>query len=72
MWPLPTSWTSKSRIGGKVRRLQTMTAKDLPTLLTSRAAVIEAMYPEDSATGQEFVDICGPHVDYIWNNLLGK
>ena len=68
-----SSWGWQSHIiGGKVRRLQTMTAKDLPTLLTSRAAVIEAMYPEDSATGQEFVDICGPHVDYIWNNLLGK
>lgn len=59
-------------IGGHVRRLQTMTAKDLPTLLASRAAIIEAMYPDDSAMGQEFTEICGPHVDYIWNSELGK
>ena len=59
-------------IGGKVRKLQTMTAKDLPTLLAARAESIELMYPDDSAMGQEFAEICGSHVDYIWNNKLGK
>jgi len=68
-----SSWGWQSHvIGGKVRKLQTMTAKDLPTLLASRAAIIAAMYPEDSAAGQEFTEICGPHDDYIWNNELGK
>jgi len=67
------SWSWQSHvIGGHVRKLQTMTAKDLPTLLASRAAIIQAMYPDDSAMGQEFTEICGPHVDYIWNNDLGK
>ena len=56
--------------GGKVRKLQTMTAKDLPTLLAARAEAIESMYPDDSAMGQEFADICGSHVDYIWNAQL--
>lgn len=68
-----TSWGWQSHlIGGSVRRLQTMTAEDLPTLLTSRTALIEAMYPEDDAMGIEFADICGPHVDYIWDLDLGK
>lgn len=68
-----SSWGWQSHvIGGRVRKLQTMTAKDLPTLLASRGAIIQSMYPEDSAMGQEFVEICGPHVDYIWNNELGK
>ena len=67
------SWGWQTHIiGGKVRKLQTMTAKDLPTLLAARAEAIESMYPDDSAMGQEFADICGSHVDYIWNNELGK
>ena len=67
------SWGWQSHIvGGKVRRLQTMTAKDLPTLMASRAEAIESMYPDDSAAGQEFAEICGSHVDYIWDNELGK
>ena len=59
-------------IGGKVRKLQTMTAKDLPTLIAARTEAIQSMYPDDSAMGQEFAEICGSHVDYIWNNELGK
>jgi len=59
-------------IGGKVRKLQTMTAKDLPTLIAARTEAIQLMYPDDSAMGQEFAEICGSHVDYIWNNELGK
>ena len=59
-------------IGGKVRKLQTMTAKDLPTLIAARTEAIQSMYPDDSAMGAEFAEICGTHVDYIWNNDLGK
>ena len=67
------SWGWQTHIiGGKVRKLQTMTAKDLPTLLAARAESIELMYPDDSAMGQELAEICGSHVDYIWNNELGK
>ena len=67
------SWGWQSHvIGGKVRKLQTMTAKDLPTLIAARTESIQSMYPDDSAMGQEFAEICGSHVDYIWNNELGK
>ena len=63
-----TSWGWQSHvIGGGFRKLQTMSAKDLPTLLKARTASIQAIYGEDDAIGEEFVDICGPHVDYIWN-----
>lgn len=63
-----TGWGWQSHvIGGSVRRLQTMGAKDLPTLLAARTASIEAIYGEDDKIGEEFVDICGPHVDYVWN-----
>ncbi len=63
-----TGWSWQSHvIGGSVRRLQTMGAKDLPTLLAARTASIEAIYGEDDKIGEEFVDICGPHLDYVWN-----
>jgi hypothetical protein len=68
-----TGWSWQSHvIGGHVRRLQTMAAKDLPTLLASRASLIQQMYPEDSQAARDFSEICGPHQDYVWNYDLGK
>ena len=63
-----TSWGWSSHVvGGKYRKLQTMTAADHKTLLAARGEAIEAMYAEGSEAGDEFTDICGPHVDYMWN-----
>jgi hypothetical protein len=59
-------WSSHS-IGGKVRRLQTMTAGDIGALLNARREAIDTIYAEDNEAGEEFSDICGPHVDYVWN-----
>ena len=68
-----TSWGWQSHvIGGGIRKVQTMSAKDIPTLLAARTASIEAIYGEDDKVGEEFVDICGPHVDYIWNMVHEK
>lgn len=65
-----TSWGWLSHVvGGRVRRLQTMTAPDLSTLMQARTDAISAIYDEDSEAGAEFSEICGPHVDYIWNIL---
>jgi aryl-alcohol dehydrogenase-like predicted oxidoreductase len=57
-------------VGGHVRALQTMTAKDVKSLLAARAAAIEAIYAEDSLAGAEFAEICGKHEDYIWEIQL--
>ncbi len=63
-----TSWGWLSHvIGGRFRRLQTMTAPDLSALLQARTDAITAIYAEDSEVGEEFSEICGPHVDYIWD-----
>lgn len=68
-----TSWGWQSHvIGGGVRKLQTMSAKDMPTLLAARTASIEAIYGEDDKAGEEFVEICGPHFDYVWNIVHEK
>ncbi len=64
------SWGWQSHvIGGWFRRLQTITAADYETLLTTRQEVLDAVYAEDSELGAEFAEICGPHHDYLWDNI---
>ena len=63
-----TSWGWSSHVvGGKYRKLQTMTASDHKALLAARGEAIQAMYAGDSGPGSEFSEICGSHVDYMWN-----
>lgn len=63
-----TSWGWSSHVvGGKYRKLQTMTAADHKTLMQARGAAIEALYADDNEAGEEFSEICGPHTDYLWN-----
>ena len=67
-----TSWGWLSHVvGGKFRRLQTMTAGDHKSLLAARAEALGAVYGEDGddEAGKEFVDICGPHGAYMWNSV---
>ncbi len=68
-----TSWGWQSHVvGGRFRKLQTMTATDQKSLLAARGAAIEALYDDDDAAGNELTDICGPHVDYMWNIIHEK
>ena len=68
-----TSWGWQSHvIGGEYRKLQTMTASDHKTLISARNNAIAAIYGEDSAAGEEFSQICGPHTDYLWNVIHEK
>lgn len=60
-----TSWGwSEHLVGGKYRRLATMTAEDWPALFAARASIIEAS--DDSELGDVFADICDSHADYMW------
>ncbi|MGI9201732.1 MAG: hypothetical protein ACR2QL_11775 [Woeseiaceae bacterium] len=68
-----TSWGWSSHVvGGLYRRLQTMTAADHKSLLAARSAAIEAIYADDNDMGAELNDICGSHVDYMWDILHEK
>jgi len=61
-----TSWGWLEHIiGGKYRRLATMTAPDLGSLMQARGEVIQAM--TDEPLGDTLDGICGSHADYIWN-----
>lgn len=54
-------------VGGRWRRLATMTASDDATLLAARGAFLEEMLEKHRAEIDEFAAICGSHQDYIWN-----
>ena len=65
-----TSWGWQSHvIGGWFRRLQTMTAPDYATLIAARQEALDTVYADDSELGAEFAEICGPHHDYLWDNI---
>ena len=63
-----TSWGwSAHDVGGRFRKLQTMTGSDHKSVLAARAEALEAIYADDNAAGVELTDICGAHVDYMWD-----
>lgn len=63
-----TSWGWSSHVvGGKYRKLQTMTGADMKTLMAARGEAIQAMYGDGTGPGAEFTEICHSHSDYLWN-----
>ncbi len=56
-------------VGGKYRRLHTMSAADHETLLATRDEVLGELF-DDSEVGDEFTGICGSHADYMWNVVI--
>jgi hypothetical protein len=52
-------------VGGKYRRLETMSASDMKSLMEARGALVEAL--QDDPAGDILTDICGEHTDYMWN-----
>jgi hypothetical protein len=61
------SWYSHE-IGGRFRRLLTVAAADDFDLLDGRAMVIDELFAEHADVLEEFGNICGGHVDYLWAN----
>ncbi len=60
-----TSWGYLEHIvGGRFRRLATMTATDMTALLMARAEINEVLF--DNPLSDTFTDICDSHDDYIW------
>jgi hypothetical protein len=66
-----TSWGWLEHIvGGDYRRLSTMTAPDVKSLLAARGSIVAAM--QDDALADAFTDICSSHADYVWETKSGK
>ncbi len=51
-------------VGGSYRRLATISATDVKSLMEARDAVVQSMI--DNPLGDTFTGICGDHTDYIW------
>ena len=69
------SWGwSEHWVGGKYRRLLTMTGADHKSLLNARNALIEELFSGEGMEeiGSEFTDICGSHSDYMWDIVHEK
>lgn len=54
-------------IGGKYRRIATMTATDFKALLKARSAIIGELDSNHKKAFDEFDSICGSHSDYMWH-----
>lgn len=52
-------------VGGEYRRLSTISAADMKSLMAARGELIQAMY-DKNPLGDTFTGICGPHADYMW------
>ncbi|WNC72640.1 hypothetical protein RGQ13_01290 [Thalassotalea psychrophila] len=63
-----TSWGWLAHVvGGKYRKLATMSAENYDDLLKARAAILNKLFMEgDKKIGEEFSSICGSHEDYLW------
>lgn len=60
-------WLSH-QVGGKYRRLGTMTAANYDDLFKAWGEILEEIYGDgDNAAANEFSEICGSHTDYLWD-----
>jgi len=70
-----TSWGSSTHVvGGKYRRLSTMTGNSFAEVLKTRNEIIAQIYGEDgnNPAGAEYAKICGSHSDYLWEIMHEK
>ena len=59
-------------IGGKYRRLATISAADAASLVKARDAIIGELLENQSEAMDEFTSICHSHQDYIWDIIMSK
>ena len=57
-------------VGGEYRRLATLTAPDVKSLVAARSSIVAAF--EDDPLADTLDEICGSHADYIWETKAGK
>ena len=63
------SWGwSSHQVGGKYRRLSTMTAASYDDLFKAWGEILEEIYGDgENAVANEFSEICTSHADYLWD-----
>lgn len=62
------SWGwSSHQMGGRYRRLQTITGADYAAVVEANGALVQYSGDDDSGLGEEFSSICRSHSDYLWD-----
>lgn len=62
------TWSWQNHIiGGKYRRLQTITGADYASVVSANAELVQFSGEGPAGMGEEFNDICGTHTDYLWD-----
>jgi hypothetical protein len=56
-------------VGGKYRRIATMSSKDFDSLMAARDSIVGSMVGMEEE-GKKFSEICGSHTDYMWEIKL--
>ena len=59
-------------VGGKWRRIETMSGADHTSLLEARGEIINELYEKHEAAATEYAEICGSHQDFLWNIVHEK
>ena len=58
-------------VGGQWRRVLVLTALDMDDLLDASGALGEIIEEATPEAGRVFSEVCGEHVDYIWETIDG-
>ncbi len=58
---------NQHRLGGRYRRLATITGADHASVVAANGQVIGYANENHSALAEEFSSICGSHTDYLWD-----
>ncbi len=64
-------WLSH-RMGGKVRRILSMSGPDAKSILNGQDAIFEDVEAEAALAQREFDKICGMHEDYLWTPVITR
>lgn len=68
-----TSWGwYRHWIGGKYRRLATISASDTASVVKARDSILGELLENQSEAMNEFSSICSSHQDYIWDIIMAK
>lgn len=65
------AWLSH-RMGGKVRRILSMSGPDAKSILNGQDAIFEDVEAEAGLAQREFDKICGMHEDYLWTPVITR
>ena len=58
-------------VGGEWRRVLVLTARNLDDLLDASGALGEIIEESTPEAGRVFTEVCGEHIDYIWQSTPG-